>query len=84
MTPARTKPPDSGNSTEGSSLPRWDPKSQLILHIVGAAAVYLWKDPSRKSISASGNANKFSAKEGQFISAASANQSMAWRSEQVV
>lgn len=80
-TPARTKPPDSDNSKVSPFL-QLDPKSWLILHITRATAVYPWEDPSCKGMPASRNANKFSANEGQFISAASADQSMAWRPQQ--
>ena len=81
-TPTRTKPPDSDNSTKVSPFLQLDPKSRLILHITRATAVYPWEDPSCKSMPASTNANKFSANEGQFISAASADHSMAWRPQQ--
>lgn len=81
-TPARTKSSDSDNSTKVSPFLQLDPKSQLILHIRRATAVYLWENPSCKSIPTSRNASKFPANEGPFISAASAAQSMAWRPQQ--
>lgn len=79
--PAGTKPPDSGDPTRVTSLLRLDPIPQLVLPIVGATAVYFWEGPSCKSISSSGNVHKPSVEEGQVISA---DQSMAWRPEQLV
>lgn len=41
---------------------------------MGATAVYFWEDPSCKTMSSSGFANKSSAKEGQLVLAAAAAQ----------
>lgn len=85
MIPAREKsPPDSGDPANVTSLLWPNPLPQLVRPMMGAAAVYFRKDPSCKNTSSLGNVNKFSAEDGQFLSSAFADQSMAWRAEQLV